>query len=475
MTLNSLKRSAPAPRARLAAVCLVLMMCAGALEAADEVPGKLSVGEAINTALGTHTRVKQAEDQRLTSLSNLRIASFTTTYEVGTETLLERNAGASALPSRFFTSFTYEGLLGTTASMNIAPVGFGGRYGYVGMELRTPLMRGKGQLSEKSNLIRGAHISTDIQDKQLYLTQQYTVRDVIQAYYHAVLRREQVDVQKTALEIAEQAAEDARKREKYGLIVALDVTRAEMRVAQTKESLNRQQQSARAAMDSLMMAMGAGVGATPELTDAIPDIAVDPPNVQQSIKTALANRAELTVYDYQMADQKREIAMAKDQLRPGLDAVASFNSANTDVGWLSRSIFHQGAMNLGFEYQIPIDKRTSIEKQQTAERQLDVIKDQRDYEMEQIAEQVWNACRTLESARTSLQIQMDNLKVAQDKLDLAQRAVDEGLQDNRDVLDAQSEIANLNSGILSAKVELYLASVDLKYYMGEDLTSMGVQ
>lgn len=455
-------------------IACILFVAPAAVHADDDT-ATLSLAEAITTALQTNANLKQAREQQLTALSNLRIASFTTRYGVGTQANIERTPDYRGVPGRIFGSFGYEGLGGTTALFEVAPLGTGTDHGYVGLQIRKPLLRGKGLLSEKYDEVQRALIDSDIQDKEYYITQQYTVREVVQAYYRAVLGREQVKVQQKALEIAKEAAEGTRKRAEAELIVALDVSRAEIRVAQTEDALVRQEQSARAAMDRLMLAIGAGVGASPELTDPLPETEIEIPPIKDAIKTALANRAELSVYDYELQEQARKIEMAIDEMRPDLDVVMGFNSTNVKSGLLSQSIFDQGAFSLGFEYSLPLDKRVSRERHQTAERQMEVIKEQRAYQMEQIAEQVWSAYRSLEAARASMNIQMENLKIAQLKLDLAQKMVDAGESDNRDVLDAQSEITNLESGILSARTQLYLAAIDLKYYMGEDITSMGVK
>jgi outer membrane protein TolC len=51
--------------------------------------------------------------------------------------------------------------------------------------------------------------------------------------------------------------------------------------------------------------------------------------------------------------------------------------------------------------------------------------------------------------------------------------VEEGIDDNRIVLDAQDSLTQVESGLLSARVDLYLANINLRYAMGQDLTDMG--
>ena len=165
--------------------------------------------------------------------------------------------------------------------------------------------------------------------------------------------------------------------------------------------------------------------------------------------------------------------MSKDKLRPRLDVVAGFNSTSPDSGLIGKSLYDLGAFTAGLEYHVPMDKRSLIEDQNTAQSSLDVLRKLRLFQMDQVAESVRNAYRAVEASKVSVEILGQNVKVAQDNLALAQEMLDEGLDDNRNVLDGQDALTRAESGLLSAKVDLYLATVNLKYAMGEDLATIG--
>jgi outer membrane protein TolC len=221
-----------------------------------------------------------------------------------------------------------------------------------------------------------------------------------------------------------------------------------------------------------MVTIGLGVGAVPELIDTVPEGDIQIPALTDAIKTALENRAELFQYDERIAEQARRLAMAEDELRPELNAVASFNSTNNDAGFLSGSLYELGALNMGVELRLPLDKRIIVEDRDVAQRGTEVLKNLRVYQMEQIAEQVRRAYRSVEAARTTMEIFSQNRQIAEDRLQIAQRMVDEGLETNREVLDAQESLTQLENSLLSAKTDLYLAGINLKYAMGEDLSTM---
>lgn len=462
---------------RFAVVIFPLFFTLGSGAAsADETPDKLSLANAVSMALDGNPSLQNARGSRTNSLSSLKIAGIKTSIDLGTTSFFERKPKVKSRSSDFFGNINYENFYGTQASLNLTPLATDNT-SPVSLRLLHPLGKGRGLFSSKSNEVIGARNSVTIEEKQLYLTTQSTVQSVVQAYYNAVLAREQVKVQEQAVEIARLAADGAKKRAAEGLVAEIEASRAEIRVAQTQNNLNVQKQKASSALDSLMIAIGSGIGNKPELIEPIPEPSAlgEIPDLAAAIEKALKNRAELDVYDTKLSDLSRALANAKDNLKPGIDLVARFSSASDESGLLSSSMWDTGDFTAGLEYTVPMDKRSLVEKQRMAQTNLEITRRMRLYEMEQIAQQVREAYRDLEQAKTTVDIYGQNLAVAEDNLRMAQIRVDEGLTDNQEVLNAQEDLTGVQNSLVSAKVSLYLAAVNLKIAMGEDLTTMGVK
>lgn len=451
-------------------ICVLVGATCGPLPALDQLPSQLSVSDAVAATLRMNPNLIRSEDGYQDSLSRLRIANYFTTYGVGTKADLERADGDSGVSSRIYGDLTYQNLHGTQGSVGVAPFGLGSERGSIRLSVRHPLMKGSGPLSPKSDLVQVAHSDALIRSKELFIARQSTVLGVVEAYYRAVLARDRVDIQERALAITEEAATGARRRAEAGLVAEIEVSRAEIRVAQTRDQLNLQRQAARGAIERLMLTIGTSVDQNPQLTDGIPDMSGDIPTLTEALTIALHNRTELSVQDERIATQMRKLAIAEDQFRPSLDVVAGLNSVNRRSGIISGSFFEAGSFATGVELRLPIDKRVNLEERNVAERGVELLHTLRTYQMEEIAEQVRRAYRSVESAQSSLEILGQNLKVAEENLHLAQRMVDEGLVSNRDVLEAQEALTRVESGLLSARIDLYLAGVNLLYAMGEDLT-----
>lgn len=457
---------------RIVAILAMVVVCTAPSQAENLIPAKLGIGDAVSLALGINPDLKQAEEGKRASLSKLRIAGFNTALNFTSSAVRSRGANSSDLSSLVLGKLSYENPFGTQASLGLSPFGLGGNPGGVGISLRQALRKGSGVLSGRGLALKSAQSGATVQTKRLYLTRQATVQSVVEAYYNAVNAREEVKVREQAVKYAEEAADGWRKREQEGSAAGIDVTRSEIQVSQTKNSLNSSQLSERNALDQLMVAIGGGVGEIPELVSTVPTVAAETPTLADAVKTALANRAELTVYDEQLAEQERQVASAKDSLRPQFDLVADFNGNRGAEGFLSRSILDRGLLQTGIEYSIPLDQRVSQENRDTATRQLDVLRNLRLFQMDQITEQVRAAYRRVESARASLVILGQNKTVAVENLRIANRMMEEGEGSSRDVLDAQQSITEADSSLLSANTDLYLATIDLKRAMGEDLAQM---
>lgn len=454
---------------------LVLTLCligSGTSWAADAVPPKLSLADAVELALDVNVNLRSAREARRSAQSQLRIAGFKTTYNIGADMSLERTPDQSSLSNLIFSSMSYRNLAGTEASLNLSPFAEGSQRNSLSLSLRHPLVRRKGPLSEKAELVRRAHSRLSIESRELYRSQQSMVLSVVRAYYSAVKTQEDVKIQERALALVEETAKRASKLEEARLGRGIDVYRAEVQVAQTKDRLNLQRESARAAVDELMLAIGVGVGRTPELTDTVPETNLAAPALEEAIDRALANRPELFTYDERLTDRERELAIARDELRAGLDLVASFSSFDWDRGFVSGSLFDQGSFTTGLQFRFPLDRRILREERDTAERQLGILREERSFQVEEIADDVRSGFRALEATSTSLDIFSQNLEVAKQNLHIAERMFEEGEGDNRDVLEAQEDLANVESNITSARIDLFLAMMSLEHAMGDDLTTM---
>lgn len=452
----------------------VFLVIAAAASAQTAIPEKLTLADAVSITLETNVNLKSALFNKFVSESDLRVAELNTTYSLSGAASVQNSTGGTENSGYVSGRLSYEGLGGTEGSVSFSPYGTGDYQGWFDLELRQPLTKGKGVLSGKSDILLSARSSLRNRDRQLFQSRQSTVYSVIQSYCRALQAREQVKIQERALDLAIASSEYAKKREEAGIGLGIDAIRAEVQVEQTRERLNQRRSSARASIDQLMTAIGVGIGYNPELADSIPEIDETVPGLEEAVAAALTNRTELAVFDEQLATQQRRLRITEDDLRPGVDAVLSYSSSASGEGWMS-SPFDDGTAVAGVEITIPLDRRALTEERDVASENLKLLGEQRTYQKERIEEEVRSAYRTFESAGDSLEILVRNLDVAKQNLYIAERMFEEGEYENREVLTAQAAVTDAESGLITARIDRYLALVALKRAMGEDLTVMGLK
>ncbi len=451
------------------------MCLLAANSAVCQTPEKLSLKKAVATALSNPIRIKETEARLLTARGDVTVAKVISRSSVGSAIGYQKDPSESEATGRIFGNYSYDGFSGASGNLRISPVTSGRNNASTSLQARLPLQKGSGRLSEKSVQLYRAEKRYSVREKEVFLEKQSLTLDVIESYISAVLAREEIIVAEKALEIARKVAHGTKRRVEVGRLAGIELSRANIRLSQVEERLNERRENAKAALDRLMLLINAGVGSEPELTDDIPSDTKDDILLFEAVRTALENRRELNVTDTEMDIQMRLLERAEDQLGNALDAVAGYSSYSSDGLFSSSSIFDDSYWNVGLEYSISLDKQIENERVDELTRNISLAEDARLYQMENIAGEVRRAYRDLQLARANHENLLQRKTVAQDNLRIAERMLEEGISDNRNVLDAQEALTEADNGLLRAKSQIYLARTRLDYAMGVDLAEKVVR
>ena len=126
---------------------------------------------------------------------------------------------------------------------------------------------------------------------------------------------------------------------------------------------------------------------------------------------------------------------------------------------------------LGLRVNVPVKERALQENVAQAERNRSILDDAYEFRRQRIVSEVRSLVRQAEAAKDNVDLLTANLEVAKRSLHIAHRMIEEGLADNRNLLDAQSAQTSAESGVLSAKVDYFLSMVSLRQAMGQSLRS----
>jgi len=419
-------------------------------------PERLALREAIETAFKYNLSFRTTIEILLDGQSELRVSEQRWALTVGADIESVRN-GVDTTGAVATAGFTWSALTGSEFSVAAALGSLSTRdyeISYI-----HPLGRGKGRVSAANEALRQARSSYRQSLLSFYLDQQDLAEAVVVAYFEAYKRDKLRAIEQKGLDLAERALTDAEARRAEEENTIFDVTRAQFRVARAQQSLYRAQQLYGDGVDQLLRLLGLEIGGEPTLTTE-PVYAPEPIDPAAAVATALEQRAELSLLDLEIDDDRAVVRIERDARRPRIDALAAVSRFSSGG---------QTELLIGLRSSLPIRSRRLEEAAAIARRLLMVSEQDRHDWRQRIAAEVRNLARAARAAEDNVESAEQNLAAAQVSLDAAQIFVEEGLGDNRNLIDAQDALTSSEALHLTAPIDYYLTTVRLKRAVGENI------
>lgn len=367
----------------------------------------------------------------------------------------------------------------------------------VGAELRQPLLRDR-SIDAARLSVRVASADRAGATASLRRAVTETVAAVERAYWGLAESRLTIGVREEAVRLAEEQLEETRNRVQSG-----DAPNTEL--AQPRAELERRRGDLFASREVLARAEN-------KLKLLILDGADDPlwstrlaaiddenlgsrsVDVERALEWALSNRPELELGGAQVMRRHAETAFAKDGIKPGLDAVLSYDrfglagSSNTaggalppelDGGWgrswesLERGAYD--AARIALVLQLPIgnrEARGNAEVARHAERQAEV-------DLERIRKairaEVLDAAAALETAGQRMEAARSGREAAEIQLSAERDRFDAGLSINFLVLTRQNDLSRARLDEISARTDYQTARTEMARATGRLMEERGIE
>ena len=351
------------------------------------------------------------------------------------------------------------------------------------VELRAtqPLLRNFGEKVTKNRiLIAQNNLSISRED---FRQQVIAVTSrVQQAYWDVLFRRQDLEVRRQQLALAERLLEQIRKQVAVGTLAPIEVLQAETNIARTKERIIGAENAVRSADDRLKRAMNLSL--TSELADAevlptdTPTYDIPTLDQNEQIRQALANRPELTQAKITLENQNITLYFDKNQLLPTLDLQASlrFNGIDKDfdasLGEFDLRDRYRWEAGLAFRY--PLANRRAqgrLEQSRLAVRQQVLrIKNLE----ENIIVEVRAAARDVLTNSQRVQASRTASRLAEKQLEAEEKKLQVGLATVFTVLDFQEDLAVERSNEINALTEYLKALIRLEEAKGTLLQSYNI-
>jgi outer membrane protein len=345
---------------------------------------------------------------------------------------------------------------------------------------RAPLMIARRNL-EQSQANFAAQVNTNI-------------LQAVGQYWAVVEAHGNLDVAQRSMDAAEATYKHDKRALELGALPPLDIYRSESQVASRRVQVIQSEYALKQAEDALRMTIGADQDPNIQALDVELTEKPEPEGELRTIDTAtalqqaLTKRPELDAAHAALANDETNIHLAHNHLLPELDLSAQyasnglggtqFNSAG--VRSTSSSLNQLGGFNYPTYYaqlsiSLPLKNRAAKAALGSAlvSRRSDLYNERQT--REQVELDVSNAVHQLEQAKLSIAAGKEALDLAKKTMAAEQRKYDLGSETIFFVLEAQTELASAELGLLQAQVNYQLAVAGLDHATGELLEPYHVQ
>ncbi len=321
--------------------------------------------------------------------------------------------------------------------------------------------------------------------------------NVLQAvgqYWSVVEARGNLEVARSSMDAAEATYKRDKRALELGALPPLDIYRSESQVASRRVQVIQSEYALKQAEDTLRMTIGADQDPYFEALDLELTEKPEPEGELRTLDTgdalqrALIKRPEFDAAHAALANDQTRIRLAHNHLLPELDLTGLYASnglGGTQFNGTGQKVTSSSVNQLfGFNYptyyaqlslSLPLKNRAAKAEMGNAlvSRRSDLYNERQI--REQVTLDVSNAVHQLEQAKLSIAAGKESLDLAKKTMAAEQRKYDLGSETIFFVLEAQTELASAQLGLLQAEVNYQLAVADLDHATGELLEPYHVQ
>lgn len=469
-------------RRRAFVLTALLLGTPGTPARAEPVP--LTLRQAIAEALASSPRLRAPDDGR--TLAKIRERQAAARFGIKLSPNLQTNSDPAGFGQRTLGLGVSKRLpFGTDLTFNANTVRYGEGAealrdnGYT-VSLSQPLMRGFGAAASADlTLARRAETSAG----RMYVdARQQLVVSVAEAYV-TVLRAHRF------MKTAERSLERARRlrilsdaRSKVGLATELDVLRADLLASQSEAAMVAQSETLEAALDGLKNLIGRPLDAAVDLIDDLDGVRAAlggfspgsspsdggpaPNSMERFIETALSARVDVGEARDRVGDARLAEKVAQWNLLPPVNFDMSYTRRGLGPG--SSDLFSRlfNGWRFGVSTSYGLDRSdesaaaaaASVSTRAVAQASADTER--------RVAEEVRRAYRAWTRTAAAVEIESKAVGLAERQLRLAQIRYERGVAGNFDVVDAENNVFQAQSGLISAEAERALAGLTLRRVTG---------
>jgi outer membrane protein len=411
----------------------------------------------------------------LSSLNQVTQLNYNQTFETGTNVQVNFNA------TKYSSNSVYNFFNPSLSS-------------FLGFQFTQPLLRNRWLFANRAPLViarRNVRASRATFEAQV----SGTIQQVVGQYWNVVQARGYLEVARKSLDAAEATYKHDKRALELGALPPLDIYRSESQVAGRRVQVIQSEYALRQAEDVFRQTVGADLDSYFQALDL--DL-TEPPEPEGELRSidagaalqqAMGKRPELEAARQSLANDDTSIRLAHNNLLPDLRVNGNYsgnglNNLSTAQGVAAGGFGDSLNQMFGFGYpsygfgltlNLPVKNRSG----QAALGSALVSRSRDLYTERQIKEQITydvsNAVHQLEEAKINIAASKESVDLARKTMAAEQRKYELGTGQIFLVLEAQTELAAAEQGLLQAEVGYRIAVAAVDYATGSLLEPYGVQ
>ena len=298
--------------------------------------------------------------------------------------------------------------------------------------------------------IRRAKRVVDFNELDLERATEQVVFEIKRDYYSLQNADSQVEIERGAVEDAQQTLRDAQLLEQAGLGTRFDVLRAEVELANAQQRLTSANATQATARRQLVETLSLGERVDIVTADEITPVGDWDLSLESSIVLAYQNRAELEQFlvNREINDAQRQIALS--QIRPRLGIFGSLDfleQADDDIDITT-------GYSVGATLQWTIfDGGAAIARARQEEVDIAIAETNYAGQRDEVRIEVEQAFFDLEANEENITTSQRAVELAEESLRLARLRFQAGVGTQTDVIEAQTELTTARGNLLNAIVQ----------------------
>ena len=421
---------------------------AGSANSATAQPfsGKLSLQEAVNRAIEYNLGVVGMSQALRQAHGQTRVARSALLPNVnGDFSETEETVNLAALGVRF-------GFPGFSTPAVVGPFNY--------LDLRARLTQTVADFTARNNY-RAAQESLRAAQLSAQDARDLVVLATGGAYLQVIAAKARVQSAQAQLETANAVYQQTRMQLQFGKAPQIDVNRSQVEVLTQQQRLVSLQNDVAKQKINLARLTGLPPNEQYDISDDVPFAAAPPLTIEDAVKQAFDQRADLKAAEVQVSAAERAFTAARDERYPSLSVSADYGAIGTNPAQAHGTFTAVATLTVpiwrGGRAEGDIEEADAVLRQRKAE-----LEDQKS----QVESDVRNAYLDLQAAASQVQVAQQNLDVTGQTLGQERQRFEAGVSNDVAVTQAQESVASAELDYINSVFAHNLAKLSLARAIG---------